>query len=63
MIVKEAPEPTNIIWEHRQFSFGERLVKCLISIVIIVILLAASFSIIILLKKEYLGYLSKYETA
>ena len=44
--VKEASEPTDIIWENRNFSNSERNVKKLFSFTIVTILLCISFALI-----------------
>lgn len=50
--MEEAPEPTNIIWENRQFTSFQRGLRLAFAMIIIVILLACSFSIVVLLKKK-----------
>lgn len=45
-----APEPTDIIWENREFTNHQRFIRLLISILVTMILLAISFTIIIVLK-------------
>lgn len=50
--IVEAPEPTNIIWENRPYSFFHRLTRLLISSIVIVFLLSISFSIIFVLKRQ-----------
>ena len=50
--IKEAPEPTNIIWENRQFSFVQRFLRAILAVAVIAILLSISFSIIVSLKSK-----------
>jgi|APSaa5957512535_1039671.scaffolds.fasta_scaffold15528_3 hypothetical protein len=44
--IKEAAEPTDIIWENREYSPTERTVRTVIVWIIIVCLLGVSFIII-----------------
>jgi hypothetical protein len=50
--VKPAPEPTNIIWENRQYTTISRIYKVIMVFAIILLLLAGSFALIVRLKKE-----------
>lgn len=52
--VKQAVEPTDIIWENRHVKRSERLVRWIISTVIMVSLTFCSFLLIIWLLKRYL---------
>jgi len=47
-----APEPTDIIWENREITNSQRLVRMLVAIVVTLILLSISFTIIIVLKQK-----------
>ena len=58
--VKEATEPTNIIWENRQHTNVSRFFKALFVVFVIIILLAISFSIILVLKQKSRESNSKY---
>lgn len=49
--ISEAPEPTNIIWENRQFNFFQRSLRALLAIFVLAILLAMSFYVVVELKK------------
>lgn len=46
LVIDEAPEPTDIIWENRHFSNGERNSKALIVGLIIFVLLVISAMIL-----------------
>lgn len=58
--VSEAPEPTNVIWEHRQITHAQRVFRFILSVLIIVFLLMCSFSIIVVLKRMGNDYNKKY---
>eukprot|EP00347_Sterkiella_histriomuscorum_P023421 403334704 len=59
--VREAPEPTNIIWENRQYTTGRRVMIGLLVSIIIAFLLLISFSIILSLKKIAVNSKAKYQ--
>jgi hypothetical protein len=48
---REAPEPTNILWENRHMSFWKQAQRKILVIVIITILLTGALIIFYLLKK------------
>jgi hypothetical protein len=58
-----APEPTNIIWENRQYTTGRRVVIGLLVSVIIFFLLLLSFSVILILKQIATSSKLKYSYA
>jgi hypothetical protein len=58
-----APEPTDIIWENRQFSTKKRVLRACYAILIILILLAISFVIIVTLKQKQIENNLKYADA
>ena len=58
--VKDAAEPTDIIWENRNYTRGERNIKKLAVAFIIFILLCISFSSIFLCQKASLAKKNKY---
>jgi hypothetical protein len=53
-------EPSDIIWENRNFSDYQRNVKKLIVFIIVAILLAISFAIIFVCQKKSLAFKNKY---
>lgn len=55
-----APEPTDIIWENRQFSRNKRLMRTLFAVFVIILLMAASFMLIFSLKKTQSMRTKKY---
>lgn len=60
--VEEATEPTNMIWENRQFTPMHRLFIALFVSAIIVVCLLLAFGSIIYLKQVYIEFKAKYET-
>lgn len=48
--IKDAAEPTDIIWENRRFTTFERTKRSLIVIAVIILLLFCSFVIIFILS-------------
>ncbi|CDW91100.1 UNKNOWN [Stylonychia lemnae] len=60
--LKEATEPTNIIWENRHFTGFQRGIKAVAVTLIIGILLCISFAIVLALKEIILIAKSKYQT-
>ena len=58
--IKSASEPTDIIWENRQFTQASRIFKGIIVTIIITILLAISFYLILICSKASLTLLNKY---
>lgn len=61
--LKEAPEPTNILWENREKTLSHRVTRTLLAIGVIGILLAISFSIILELKTIARSTKYKYQKA
>ena len=58
-----APEPTNIIWENRQYTKGRRVAIGLLVSVVIFFLLLVSFSVILVLKQVAVSSKLKYSYA
>ena len=58
--IQKAAEPTDIIWENRQYTQASRVFKSLIVTIIISILLAISFYLILICSKASLTLLNKY---
>jgi hypothetical protein len=58
--VKSATEPTNIIWENREFTKGNRLFRYFLVIKVVAIILACSFTLMVSLKKLAVNANSKY---
>jgi len=58
--LKEAVEPSDIIWENRNFSESTRTYKKLVVFIVVLILLGMSFSIIFLCQKKSLAFKNKY---
>lgn len=58
--IKEASEPTDIIWENRQFTPFNRLKKKIIVFCIIICMLYFSFKIIFGLQKKSLSMKGRY---
>ena len=58
--IQKASEPTDIIWENRQYTQASRVFKSLIVTIIISILLAISFYLILICSKASLTLLNKY---
>ena len=50
VVVKRAPEPTDILWENLGYTSLERLKKRLVSNLVMVILIAIGFSIVMLIN-------------
>lgn len=50
LIFKQATEPTNIIWENRQYLKGDIIKRSLFVGLLVLVLLIASFAIIFLCK-------------
>ena len=57
---EEAPEPTNIIWEHRQNTAKKQLIKTAVVSVIIVFLLFLAFMAFYTLKQQTVANYKKY---
>lgn len=55
-----APEPTNIIWEHRQITFEDQRTRSVIVSIIVVILLFIAFLAFFQLKKQTIANYNKY---
>lgn len=55
-----APEPTNIIWEHRQITFEDQKTRSAIVSIIVVILLFLAFLAFFALKKQTIANYNKY---
>lgn len=60
LVLDDAPEPTNIIWENRHLSNEDYLKRGLLVFFTVLILLAASFTTIFLCKNFQLNKVSKY---
>ena len=58
--IQGASEPSDIIWENRQFTPRQRLCKSLIVILILALLLFGSFIIIFMLSMYSYDLLNKY---
>lgn len=58
--VKEAVEPSDIIWENRNFTENQRTFKKIIVTIIVAILLSISFAIIFICQKKSLAFKNKY---
>ena len=58
--IQPASEPTDIIWENRQFTPDERTFKRVIVSIVILILLSCSFAIIFVCAKASLAKKNKY---
>jgi hypothetical protein len=58
--IKEASEPSDIIWENRQYTTAQRTFKKLVMSIIISILLLLSFSSIFYCSKWSLSVKEKY---
>ena len=58
--VKEASEPTDIIWENRFFTPKQRQIKSFIVSIIIGVLLGISFVVIYICQKNSLALKNKY---
>ena len=63
MEIEDASEPTDIIWENRHFTYGQRLKRAIIVIFIVCILLMISFVIIFLFSKESASLSFKYSSS
>ena len=60
LVLTQATEPTNIIWENRQFTKKQRAKKACCSLAIILVLLLISFGIILFFKLFNMRIQSKY---
>ena len=58
---RKATEPTNIIWENRQFNVKDRVIRSLAAITIVSLLLSISFYGIFITKKKAVSLVSKYK--
>jgi len=56
----EAPEPTNIIWEHRQITYKDQMFRTIVVSVIIVFLLFLAFMAFYTLKQQTVANYKKY---
>ena len=63
VVIKDASEPSDIIWENRSFTQLERQMKKLTVMTIILFLLFISFLFIYLLQKLSLDIMNKYPHA
>jgi hypothetical protein len=59
--LKRATEPTNIIWENREYTKVSRFMRFLIVLFILGLILMVSFTTIVTLKKRALSAREKYE--
>ena len=59
--LKRATEPTNIIWENREYTKVSRFMRFLIVLFILGLILMVSFTTIVSLKKRALSAREKYE--
>jgi len=59
--IEKAPEPTNIIWENREITTMQRILRFSYVLFLILILLAISFLIIVTLKKASRAISDKYQ--
>ncbi len=50
MVIRPAPEPTNIIWEHRHFTRNDRIKRGCGVLAIVLVLLVVSFAVIVLFQ-------------
>jgi len=57
---KEAPEPTNIIWENRHLGFIQRTIRKFIVLCLVGLFLAGTVVIFFFLKKATINNLLKY---
>jgi len=48
--VERAPEPTNIIWENREYSTFSRIFRALLVGLVALMIIAATFVVVIFLK-------------
>ena len=62
LFVKEATEPTNIIWENRHFTSAQRFRRAIHASLLIALLLLISFAIIKKNKKKTNNKMLKYST-
>jgi len=60
VVMTAATEPTNIIWENRQFTRKERAKQTLISVTFIILLLLISFTIITVFKLKAMRVQQEY---
>ena len=58
--MKEATEPTNILWENRHFTDQERWTRTIHALLLIFLLVFASFAIIYYVKVTALLIALKY---
>lgn len=58
--MKPASEPTDIIWEHRHFTKGQRFFKKLLVSIVIFVLLSISASLIYKFSTLQQTYKNKY---
>jgi hypothetical protein len=56
----EATEPTNIIWENRHFTAGDRFKRSIHAFLLIMILVLVSFALICACKITAINVTSKY---
>lgn len=56
----EAPEPTNIIWEHRDRTFKEQTIRKLIVIFTVFLTLLGAFIVFYILKQQTINNYKKY---
>lgn len=60
LFFEDAPEPTNIIWEHRQITYKEQIFRTSIVYSIIVFLLFLAFMAFYTLKQQTIANYNKY---
>ena len=60
LFLKEATEPTNIIWENRHFTEKERWTRKIHAMLLIFLLVFASFAVIYYVKVTALNIALKY---
>lgn len=61
--IEPAAEPTNIIWEHRDFTAGDRAVRFVINVIGVSIALICAFAITILIKQNFAVLTAKYDVS
>jgi len=57
---REAPEPTNIIWENRQVTFFQQIIRTIIVIAIILVLFVGCLFVFYYLKKTTVTNYQRY---
>ncbi len=58
--VEKAPEPSNIIWENREYSTFSRIIRGILVGLVALMIIAATFVVVILLKQKAVTANNKY---